>query len=130
MSRTLAQGIAEGRGMRDLSRTLAERVDVGTTRARVLVRTEVIGAHAEATLNSYTEAGLEGAEVTTAIMPGVTWAFLGTLLLVLGKVSKRGLRHPPTDDQRLSPKHRLVGYVCILIFVVTFMPILMRPVIM
>jgi membrane-associated protease RseP (regulator of RpoE activity) len=75
-------------------------------------------------------AELEGAEFATAIMPGVTWAFLGTLLLVLGKLSKRGLSHPPTDDQQLSPKHRVVGYVCILIFAVTFMPILMRPVIM
>jgi SPP1 gp7 family putative phage head morphogenesis protein len=70
ISRTLAQGIAEGRGMRELSRTLADRVDVGIKRARVLTRTEVINAHAEATLNSYTEAGLEGvtidAEYTTA----------------------------------------------------------------
>jgi SPP1 gp7 family putative phage head morphogenesis protein len=45
-------------------------VDVGIKRARVLTRTEVINAHAEATLNSYTEAGLEGvtvnAEYTTA----------------------------------------------------------------
>jgi SPP1 gp7 family putative phage head morphogenesis protein len=49
--------------MRDLSRTLAERVDVGIKRARVLTRTEVISAHAEATLNSYTEAGLEGVEI-------------------------------------------------------------------
>ncbi len=70
ISRTLAQGIAEGRGMRELSKTLAEQVDVGIKRARVITRTEVINAHAEATLNSYTEAGLEGvtveAEFTTA----------------------------------------------------------------
>src|SRR5215470_15020018 len=70
VSRTLAQGIAEGRGMRELSKTLADQVDVGIKRARVLTRTEVINAHAEATLNSYTEAGLEGvtvnAEYTTA----------------------------------------------------------------
>jgi len=72
-------------------------------------------------------AGLEGSESTMSVMPGITWAFLGTLLLVLGRVSKRGLRHPPTDDDHLSPGHRVVGFVCIVIFVVTFMPVLMRP---
>jgi membrane-associated protease RseP (regulator of RpoE activity) len=74
--------------------------------------------------------GLEGTDFTTAVMPGVTWIFLGGLLLVLGRLSKRGLRHPPTDDDNLSTGHRALGFLCILIFVVTFMPVLMRPVIM
>lgn len=71
VSRVLAQGIAEGRGMMDIARSINERVDaIGRTRARTLARTEVISAHAEASLNSYQEAGLEGvrvqAEWTTA----------------------------------------------------------------
>ena len=70
ISRTLAQGIAEGRGVVELAKTLADKVDVGINRARVLVRTETIRAHADATLNAYREAGLEGvtieAEFTTA----------------------------------------------------------------
>jgi SPP1 gp7 family putative phage head morphogenesis protein len=64
ISRVLAQGMADGRGARELASDLADRVDaIGITRARTLVRTEVISAHADGTLNSYEEAGVEGVEV-------------------------------------------------------------------
>jgi len=64
ISRILAQGIGEGRGPAELARQINERVDkIGITRARVLARTEIVSAHAEATLNSYEEAGLEGVEI-------------------------------------------------------------------
>ena len=64
MSRVLAQGLSEGRGPNDIANDLADRVDkIGITRARALARTETISAHAEATLNTYEEAGLEGVEV-------------------------------------------------------------------
>lgn len=64
ISRTLAQGISEGRGPREIARSLTDQVKrVGITRARTLARSEVIAAHAEATLNSYEEAGVEGVEV-------------------------------------------------------------------
>lgn len=64
ISRTLATGIAEGRGVKELAKQLADRIDkVGITRARTLARTEVISAHAEASLNSYEEAGVEGVSV-------------------------------------------------------------------
>lgn len=61
ISRTLAQGMIEGVGVRAIAKALVERVDkIGITRARVLARTEIIGAHAEATLNGYEEADAEG----------------------------------------------------------------------
>jgi SPP1 gp7 family putative phage head morphogenesis protein len=64
ISRTLAQGIADGVGPQQIARDIAADVQtVGITRARVLARTEVIGAHAEATLNGFEEAGIEGVEV-------------------------------------------------------------------
>lgn len=71
ISRVLAQGIAEGRGPLGIASQINARVDkIGLTRARVLARTEVINAHAEASLNSYEEAGVEGvdakAEFSTA----------------------------------------------------------------
>lgn len=75
-------------------------------------------------------AGITGGDFTLAVMPGITWIFLGGLLFVLGKASKRGLSHPPTDDDTLSPGHRALGFACVAIFIVTFMPVLMRPVIM
>jgi SPP1 gp7 family putative phage head morphogenesis protein len=64
ISRVLAQGIAEGRGVQDIARRLANRVDkIGIERARVLARTEVIAAHAQATINSYKEMEIEGVTV-------------------------------------------------------------------
>jgi len=64
ISAVLAQGLAEGRGPMDIARRLIDRVEkIGKTRARTLARTEVINAHAEATLNAYEEAGVEGVEV-------------------------------------------------------------------
>lgn len=64
ISRILAQGIGEGRGPADIARQINERIDkIGITRARVLARTEIVSAHAEASLNAYEEAGLEGVEV-------------------------------------------------------------------
>lgn len=64
ISRELAQGLAEGQNPREIARRLNNRVDkVGITRARALARTEVISAHAEASVNAYQEAGVEGVEV-------------------------------------------------------------------
>lgn len=61
ISRVLAQGLAEGKGPRQLARELVDRVDkIGVARARMMARTEVVAAHADAALNSYREAGLEG----------------------------------------------------------------------
>lgn len=64
ISRILAQGIGEGRGPLDIARQINERIDrIGITRARVLARTEIVSAHAEASLNAYEEAKIEGVEV-------------------------------------------------------------------
>lgn len=64
ISAALAQGLAEGRGPMEIARRLVDRVDaIGKTRARTLARTEVINSHAEASLNAYEEAGVEGVEV-------------------------------------------------------------------
>lgn len=64
ISRSLARGMAEGRGMMDLARDLEDEVDgIGILRARTIARTETIEAHAEATLNAYEEAQIEGVEV-------------------------------------------------------------------
>lgn len=64
ISRVLAQGMVDGRGPMEIARTINDRIErIGITRARTLARTEVIGAHAEATLNGFTEAGIDGVEV-------------------------------------------------------------------
>lgn len=64
LSAVLAQGLAEGRGPQRIARLLTDRVEkIGITRARLIARTEVMAAHADATLNAYEEAGVEGVEV-------------------------------------------------------------------
>ncbi|MCW5678445.1 MAG: minor capsid protein [Xanthobacteraceae bacterium] len=64
ISRVLAQGLAEGRGMMDVARDIVDRVDsIGITRARMIARTEIVAAHAEASLNMYEEAEVEGVAV-------------------------------------------------------------------
>lgn len=71
ISRILAQGIGEGRGPMDIARELNERVDkIGITRARMLARTEIVSAHAEASINAYMEAGLEGVDVEAEVLNG------------------------------------------------------------
>lgn len=58
--RELAQGFAEGVGPRTMASRINDRVDaVGIHRSRVLARTEVIRAHAEATLNRFEQFGVE-----------------------------------------------------------------------
>jgi len=64
ISQVLAEGLSRGAGPLDIARGINDRVDkIGITRARMLARTEVINAHAEAGLNAYQEAGLEGVDV-------------------------------------------------------------------
>ena len=56
----LARGLIEGRAPRVLARIVTNRVaKVGIVRARTIARTEIIRAHAEATLTYYEEAGVE-----------------------------------------------------------------------
>ena len=62
-------------------------------------------------------------EFWTASQVGLPWIFLGFMLFVLGRLSGKGLSHPSTDDQHLSPGHRRIGYLCLLIFVLTFSPV-------
>jgi len=54
MSSVFAEGMADGLHPMQIARNLNDRVDkIGITRARMLARTEVMRAHAEAALNTY-----------------------------------------------------------------------------
>lgn len=64
LSSVLAQGMIEGVGVQQIARNIRDSVEgIGITRSRKLARTEVVRAHAEATLNSYEEAQIEGVDV-------------------------------------------------------------------
>ncbi len=51
------------------------------------------------------------------LWPG--WWLLSLLVLIFG------IRHPPVADEgiRLDPKRRLVAWACLLILVLSFMPV-------
>ncbi len=61
------------------------------------------------------------------VLVGMNWLVLGLLLLfVFGRKKGKGFNHPPTDDNTLSTFHKTIGIVCLLIFVLSFMPVPMR----
>jgi SPP1 gp7 family putative phage head morphogenesis protein len=64
ISRVLAEGLSNGAGPMEIASDIIDRVEgIGEARAEMLARTETIAAHAEATLNSYEEAGIEGVDM-------------------------------------------------------------------
>jgi len=64
ISRIVADGLSQGQAPSVMATAINDRIQhVGITRARMLARTEVIRAHAEASLNTYEEAGLLGVGV-------------------------------------------------------------------
>ncbi len=73
--------------------------------------------------------GLEGEAYVSHVLTGMNWVVLGALLLVVfGRKGGKGLHHPPTDDDTLSLGHTAMGYVCLALFVLCFMPIPIRMV--
>ncbi|MDD5306199.1 MAG: site-2 protease family protein [Deltaproteobacteria bacterium] len=76
----------------------------------------------------YLHAASPRADAWMYVLPGSNWLVMGALLLVFGAVSKRGLSHPPTDDEVLSPRHRAIGWTCVLLFALVFMPVPLRPI--
>lgn len=71
ISRELTDGLAAGRGPREIARDLSDRVDkIGKTRATTLARTEIVNAHASASLDRYSREGVSEvvgkAELSTA----------------------------------------------------------------
>lgn len=66
ISRVLIDGLSAGKGPREIAKLIADRVGkIGITRATRLARTEIIRAHAEASLNRYGQYGIEN--VTTMV---------------------------------------------------------------
>lgn len=69
ISRILANGVGQGKNPLEIAREINDRVDkIGIARARVLARSEAISAHAEASLNTYQEAGIEGVDVEAEVL--------------------------------------------------------------
>jgi membrane-associated protease RseP (regulator of RpoE activity) len=56
---------------------------------------------------------------------GMNWIAWGMVLAVLARLGG-GIAHPPTDDGELSPGRRRVAWLCLVLFVLLFMPSWMR----
>lgn len=85
-----------------------------------------LGVMAYSTLSAI-QLHLEGDAFLGHVLTGMNWVVLGLMLaVVFGRKKGRGLSHPPTDDDTLSSKHRAVGIVCLILFVMCFMPVPIR----
>jgi SPP1 gp7 family putative phage head morphogenesis protein len=62
MQDIIQQGLLDGKSPQQIARELDRELDIGRTRARTIARTETIAAHADATLDSFEEGGVEGVE--------------------------------------------------------------------
>jgi SPP1 gp7 family putative phage head morphogenesis protein len=62
MQSIIQEGLLDGESPQAIARDLEEELDIGRARARTIARTETIGAHADATLDAFEEAGVEGVE--------------------------------------------------------------------
>ena len=71
MSRVLTEGLATGKGPRDIARSMRTAISsISVNRSRTLARTEVIRVHAESTLNRYKDAGMEKVNVLAEFATG------------------------------------------------------------
>jgi len=71
VSRALAEGMIKGSGPREIARTINAQIVRYTGDAKRLARTEIINAHAESTLNSFEEAGIQGVEVVSEMLTAI-----------------------------------------------------------
>lgn len=99
ISRVLAQGLAEGRGPREIARSLVDRVDaIGRARARTLARTEVIRAHHSANVQEYRNAGIQGVSVR------VEWSTAGFKVCPVC-AALQGKKFSLDEIEYMIPKH-------------------------
>lgn len=71
MSRTLTDGLVQGKGAREIARDMDKDLDIGRSRAELIARTELVRAHAEGQLTALENLGVEevGVSVEWLITP-------------------------------------------------------------
>jgi len=100
ISRTLAEGLAEGMGPEQMARNINDRVEkVGITRARTLARTETVRAHHVATIQEYENAGAEGVKVKAE------WSTAGDLEVCPICAPLEGARFDLKTIRGMIPRH-------------------------
>jgi hypothetical protein len=78
ISRELTLGFAQGLSPLQIAKNLRDQVDgIGLVRARTMARTEIIHAHAQATLNVYESMGIE----EVGVIPEMDWTTAGDAIV-------------------------------------------------
>lgn len=102
ISRELTLGFAQGLPSIQLAKNLTEKVDsIGLVRARTLARTEVIHAHAQATLNVYEQMGVE----EVGVEPEVEFITAGDSHVCVRCHALSGKVYAIKDARRVIPVH-------------------------
>jgi SPP1 gp7 family putative phage head morphogenesis protein len=100
ISRTLAEGLANGFGPAQIARDLVDRVDkIGKTRSRILARTEVIRAHHKGKIQMYRDAGIVGVKVLAE------WLTAGDDRVCPICAPQEGVVYPLDVIENLIPAH-------------------------
>jgi hypothetical protein len=73
--------------------------------------------------------GARGESLAQGFAPGAHWALWWLLLrFIVGRGSRGMGEHPPTDDDLLSPRRRILAWATLALFVALFMPAWLREV--
>lgn len=101
LHRELTQGISEGDGPRSIARKLKDVFEgkAGRQRALTIARTETIRAHAEASLNSYEQVGLQDVQVEAE------WSTAGDDRVCELCLPLDGVVMPIKEARGLLPRH-------------------------
>ncbi len=100
ISRILANGLANGKGPASIAREIAEKVSNMTkTRALTIARTEIIYAHAEGQLDTFTDLGIK--EVNAE----VEWSTAGDGIVCEECASMEGKVYKVSEAHGLIPLH-------------------------
>jgi len=100
ISQILANGLVEGRNPRELARQITKTIDtIGRNRATIMARTEVVRAHAEATLNNYESFGVYEVKVLAE------WSTAGDDRVCPICLPMEGIVVPTKEARGLLPRH-------------------------
>jgi len=100
MSRILAEGIASGRGSKEVARELRTSIQgFGKVRAARVARTEIINAHAEGQLDSYEALGVEDVGVEAE------WSTAGDSRVCPQCLANEGVIYKVSEAHGLIPLH-------------------------
>lgn len=100
MTRTLADGLVQGKGPHEVARDLVKEVDIGRGRAETIARTELIRAHAEGQLTALDQLGVEEVGVS------VEWSTAGDT--PCSQLSPRERRNTPCVCQKCEPLEGII----------------------